>query len=124
MKNHPRLLDNSCFESLSLSISDDVTFLLPFSVFMLIEVQTPDNPSFLSRLSVTKVPWLHVSNKAKVGTSLSELQCLNRTNKTHILMTSTRLAAAFPVHAQLLFIEISFLSSTLASFGDFLFFVL
>ena len=108
MKNHPRLLDNSCFESLSPSISDDVTFLLPFSVFMLIEVQTPDNPSFWSRLSVTKVPWLHVSNKAKVDTSLSELQCLNCTNATHILMNSTRLVAAFPIHAQLFSLQFHF----------------
>ena len=56
-------LNNGCFETISPSINDDVTFLLLLSVFMLIEVLTPDNPSFLSRLSVTKVLWLHESNK-------------------------------------------------------------
>ena len=81
---------------------------------MLIDVLTPDKPSFFSRSSVTKVPWLHVSNKANVDTSLSELQCLNRTDTTHILMTSPRLVAAFPIPAQLLFIAVSFSSSILA----------
>ena len=99
-------------------------FLLPFSVFMLIEVLTPDNPSFLRRLSVTKVPWLHVSNNTNVDTSLSELQYYNRTDTTHILLTSPTLVAAFPTPSQLLFIAVSFLSSTLASSGDFLFFLL
>ena len=47
---------------------------------MLIEVLTLDNPRFVSRSLVTKVPWLHISNKANVDTSLSELQCLNYTD--------------------------------------------
>ena len=57
-----------------------LSIILPFIVFMLIEGLTPDNANFLSRLSVTKVPWLYVSNKANVDTSLSEFQCLNRTD--------------------------------------------
>ena len=66
-------LYNDCFETISPSINDDFTFLLPFSVFMLIEVLAPDTPSFLSRSSVIKVPWLNASNKANVDNSLSEL---------------------------------------------------
>ena len=79
-------LDNDRFETIGPSINDDVTFFLPFSL-MLIEGVTPDNPRMLFvRLSVTKVPWLHVSNNANADTSLSELQCLNWTDTTHILL--------------------------------------
>ena len=91
---------------------------------MLIGVLTPDNPSFLSRLSIVKVSWLHISNKANVPTSLSELHCLNRTDTTHMLMTSPRLAVPFPTPVPMLFNAFSFSSSTLASSGDFFFFVL
>ena len=59
--------DNGCFETIS-PINDNYTFLLSFSVFMLIKLLARDNPSFLSRSSVTKVSWLHVSNKANVDT--------------------------------------------------------
>ena len=38
-------LGSGCFETISPSVNDDVTFLLPFSVFILMEVLTPDNPS-------------------------------------------------------------------------------
>ena len=70
---------------------------------MLIEVLTPATSSFSSIRSVTNVVWLHESSKAFGFTYFWELQCLNLTGTTHMLLTSPTTVAAFLIPAQLLF---------------------
>ena len=112
---------STSFETDNPSSKLDDCFWCPIKVLIPIDVRMPFISSWFIRFSVAMVPWLQVSNNAKVMISLLDSLCWTLTGTTHILRTWPEKIAAhwvLLILAQLLLIisDVSLSSDELSSF--------